>query len=57
MASLNQLSFTLRTFLKAYRWRRIDPLPMPGRLVKQTAPQVVEVFAEDDVDVVLLVPV
>ena len=24
---LNDLGFTLRTFLKAYRWRRIDPVP------------------------------
>lgn len=24
---LSELGFTLRTFLKAYRWRRIDPVP------------------------------
>jgi len=27
MAELKELSLTLRTFLRAYRWRRIDPLP------------------------------
>jgi D-proline reductase (dithiol) PrdB len=27
MAELEDLSFALRTFLRAYRWRRIDPLP------------------------------
>ncbi len=30
MARLADLSFTLRTFLKAYRWRRIDPVPVAG---------------------------
>ena len=27
MPELNDLSFTLRTFLKVYRWRRLDPTP------------------------------
>ena len=27
MAELSELSFTLRLFLKAYPWRRIDPVP------------------------------
>jgi D-proline reductase (dithiol) PrdB len=27
MAELSELSFTLRAFMKAYRWRRIDPIP------------------------------
>lgn len=27
MAELSDLSFTLRMFLKTYRWRRIDPVP------------------------------
>ncbi len=27
MAQLSELSFTLRTFLRAYRWRRLDPVP------------------------------
>lgn len=33
MASLKDLGFTLRTFLKAYRWRRFDPVPV-ARLAK-----------------------
>lgn len=28
MPELSDLSFTLRTFLKAYRWRRLDPTPL-----------------------------
>ncbi len=36
MASLSDLGFTLRTFLKAYRWRRIDPVPA-ARLRKPLA--------------------
>ena len=27
MAELKELSFTLRAFMKAYRWRRIEPVP------------------------------
>ncbi len=27
MAQLSELGFTLRTFLRAYRWRRLDPVP------------------------------
>jgi D-proline reductase (dithiol) PrdB len=27
MATLNELSLPVRAFLKAYRWRRIDPVP------------------------------
>lgn len=27
MAEINELSFALRTFLKAYRWQKIDPVP------------------------------
>jgi D-proline reductase (dithiol) PrdB len=27
MGDLNEFSLTLRTFLRAYRWRRIDPVP------------------------------
>jgi D-proline reductase (dithiol) PrdB len=27
MASLDELPFSLRLFLKTYRWRRIDPIP------------------------------
>lgn len=33
MPELRELSFTLRTFLRAYRWRRIDPVPV-ARLEK-----------------------
>ncbi len=27
MVQINELSFALRTFLKAYRWQKIDPVP------------------------------
>lgn len=27
MAEMSEMSWTLRTFLKTYRWRRIDPVP------------------------------
>ena len=27
MGDLNEFSFTLRTFLRAYPWRRINPVP------------------------------
>jgi D-proline reductase (dithiol) PrdB len=33
VARLSELSFPLRTFLRAYRWRRVDPVPV-ARLVK-----------------------
>lgn len=33
MARLTELSFPLRTFLRAYPWRRVDPVPV-ARLVK-----------------------
>lgn len=36
MPRLSDLGFTLRTFLKAYRWRRIDPVPA-ARLTKPLA--------------------
>ncbi|MCP4663878.1 MAG: hypothetical protein GY856_51495, partial [bacterium] len=28
MVQVNELSFALRTFLKAYRWQKIDPVPL-----------------------------
>ncbi|MCP3957879.1 MAG: selenoprotein B glycine/betaine/sarcosine/D-proline reductase [bacterium] len=33
MARLSDLSFTLRTFLRAYRWKQLDPVPV-ARLAK-----------------------
>lgn len=33
MPQLSDLSFPLRTFLRAYRWQRLDPVPM-ARLAK-----------------------
>ena len=32
MPELKELSFTLRTFLRAYRWRRFDPTPLARRM-------------------------
>lgn len=33
MPQLSELGFTLRTFLRAYRWKRLDPVPV-ARLAK-----------------------
>ncbi len=33
MPQLSELSFSLRTFLRAYRWKRLDPMPA-ARLAK-----------------------
>lgn len=39
MADINELSFPLRTFLKTYPWRRIDPVPVavPGKPITESS--------------------
>ena len=34
MAETSELPLTLRLFLKAYRWRRIDPVPVAGMITE-----------------------